>query len=136
MKISGTTNPWKTEWDEWHITNDRTSTTYSGTITIDDPSCGLSTVKKAFGVKTEKQNYGIRKIILNPQKHATTVLWEDGTATVVKRSEGDDPADIWMVVAYALAEKVYGSNSAFKRQVKGKVENINERKKRRNINDA
>ena len=79
-------------------------------------------------LKKKKPHFGIKKIQLNPKKNATTVLWEDGTYTVVKKSPGDDPADIWSVVSYALAEKVYGSNSAFKREIKGKVQNLNERK--------
>ena len=92
----------------------------SGTITIDDPTF-VKKFKEVFN-----NPYSIKKIIVNPKKNATTVLWTDGTHTVVKRSEGDEPADIWSVVSYALAEKVYGSNSAFKREVKGKVERMKE----------
>lgn len=75
------------------------------------------------------KSYGIKKILVNPEKDTTTVLWNDGTHTTVKRAEGDDPADIWQIVSYALAEKVYGSNSAFKREVKGKVEVQTKKKK-------
>ena len=92
---------------------------FSGTLIIDDPSF-INDFKRAFNP------YAIKKVIVNPKKNATTVLWADGTHTVVKRSEGDEPADIWSVVSYALAEKVYGSNSAFKREVKGKVERMKE----------
>lgn len=92
---------------------------FSGTFTIDDPGF-INDFKRAFNP------YAIKKVICNPKKNATTVLWADGTHTVVKRSEGDEPADIWSVVAYALAEKVYGSNSAFKREIKGKVERMKE----------
>ena len=91
----------------------------SGTLTIKDPGF-INDFKRAFNP------YSIKRIICNPKKNATTVLWADGTHTVVKRSEGDEPADIWSVVSYALAEKVYGSNSAFKREVKGKVERMKE----------
>ena len=92
---------------------------FSGTFIIDDPGF-INDFKKAFNP------YAIKKVIVNPKKNATTVLWADGTHTVVKRSEGDEPADIWSVVSYALAEKVYGSNSAFKREIKGKVERMKE----------
>lgn len=92
---------------------------FSGTFIIDDPGF-ISDFKRAFNP------YAIKKVIVNPKKNATTVLWADGTHTVVKRSEGDEPADIWSVVSYALAEKVYGSNSAFKREIKGKVERMKE----------
>ena len=91
----------------------------SGTLTIDDPTF-VKKIKEAFNP------YSIKKVIVNPKKNATTVLWADGTHTVVKRSEGDEPADIWSVVSYALAEKIYGSNSAFKREIKGKVERMKE----------
>ena len=78
-----------------------------------------------------KKKYEIKQILVNPKKNTTTVLWADGTHTVVKRSESDEPADIWQVVSYALAEKVYGSNSAFKRIVKGKVEKQTKKEKGR-----
>lgn len=48
---------------------------------------------------------------------ATIVFWEDGTKTVVKRSKNDPESDIYSVVAYALAKKLYGSNSQFKKLV-------------------
>ena len=92
---------------------------FSGTFIIDNPSF-INDFKRAFNP------YAIKKVIVNTKKNATTVLWADGTHTVVKRSEGDEPADIWSVVSYALAEKVYGSNSAFKREIKGKVERMKE----------
>lgn len=92
---------------------------FSGTFIIDDPGF-INDFKRAFNP------YAIKKVIVNPKKNATTVLWADGTHTVVKRSEGDEPADIWSVVSYALAEKIYGSNSAFKREIKGKVERMKE----------
>lgn len=77
--------------------------------------------QKIYDAK-KKNKFEIKKIFVNPEKSATTVLWADGTHTIVKRSEGDNPADIWSVVSYALAEKIYGSNSALKREIKGKVE--------------
>ena len=67
-----------------------------------------------------KQNskYRIKKIQRNPKKNATTVIFENGHVEVVKRNELDPEADLYSVVAYAVAKYVYGSNSAFKRQIR------------------
>ena len=47
----------------------------------------------------------------------TTIIWSDGsTPTVVKRAK-DDPNDLYFAVASAIAIKMYGSNSAFKRMI-------------------
>lgn len=68
------------------------------------------------------QPYEIKKVVVNPEKEATTVIFKDGTVEVVKKSPEDPEADIFSVVAYAVAEHVYGSNSAFKKEVVNKVE--------------
>ena len=64
-----------------------------------------------------KDKYRIKKIICNLAKSATTVIFKDGSVEVVKKSPEDPEADIFSVVAYALAEHMYGSNSAFKKEV-------------------
>lgn len=64
------------------------------------------------------QPYEIKKVVVNPEKGATTVIFTDGTVEVVKKSPEDPEADIFSVVAYAVAKRVYGSNSAFKRQIR------------------
>ena len=68
------------------------------------------------------QPYEIKKVVVNPEKEATTVIFTDGTVEIVKKSSEDPEADIFSVVAYAVAKRVYGSNSAFKREVVNKVE--------------
>lgn len=70
------------------------------------------------------QQYEIKKVVVNPKKEATTVIFMDGTVEVVKKSPEDPEADIFSVVAYAVAKKVYGSNSAFKREIYDKLEFI------------
>lgn len=55
-----------------------------------------------------------KKIICNPP--ATVVLWNDGTKTVVKCSK-EDRFDSYAGFLWALAEKVYGSNSQVKKVV-------------------
>lgn len=60
----------------------------------------------------------ISRILVNGP--ATIVWWNDGTKTVVKISEDDikdNKFDVYTAVAYALAEKHFGTNSAFKRKV-------------------
>lgn len=67
---------------------------------------------------------GIKRIERNIKKDAiyTTVIWTDGSKpTVVKCAEGDSP-DIYFAVASAIAIKMYGSNSAYKRMIKDKME--------------
>lgn len=71
-----------------------------------------------WGYEKLKSQYKIRKIQRNPKKNATTVIFENGHVEVVKRNELDPEADLYSVVAYAVAKYVYGSNSAFKRQIR------------------
>lgn len=76
------------------------------------------------------QPYEIKKVVVNPEKEATTVIFTDGTVEVVKKSPEDPEADIFSVVAYAVAKRVYGSNSAFKREVWNKVEVMKSKEKK------
>lgn len=76
------------------------------------------------------QPYEIKKVVVNPEKEATTVIFTDGTVEVVKKSPEDPEADIFSVVAYAVAKRVYGSNSAFKREVVNKVEVMKSKEKK------
>ena len=65
----------------------------------------------------------IKRIIIRDP--ATIVFWEDGTKTVVKLSWADTEdgkSDIYAGVAYAIAKKLFGSNSAFKKEVDRKAE--------------
>ena len=84
---------------------------FSGTFTIDDPGF-INDFKRAFNP------YAIKKVVVNPKKNATTVICKDGSVEVVKKSPDDPEADIFSVVAYAVAKHVYGSNSAFKREIR------------------
>ena len=62
----------------------------------------------------------VEKIITNGP--ATIVFWNDRTKTIVKRDNYDED-DLYDAVANALAKKIFGSNSAFKREVDRKMEN-------------
>ena len=90
-------------------------TGFSADITIDES-------KKVKYVTLKNKKYQIKKVVVNPEKEATTVIFTDGTVEVVKKSPEDPEADIFSVVAYAIAKHVYGSNSSFKREVIDKVE--------------
>ena len=97
--------------------------------TIDDSE----TINKIRNQMFIKSMLDIKKIVENPLKGATTVIWSDGDVTVVKRAEGD-PDDPYFAVASALAIRVYGSNSAFKRLIDTKYE-VFEPKKKGSKND-
>lgn len=56
-----------------------------------------------------------RRIIHNG--FATIVFWNDGTKTVVKCAEDDEP-DAYMAFCAAYCKKVFGSNSHLKRAIK------------------
>lgn len=79
-----------------------------------------SELNRKYGLLSALQ---IQRIIFN--NLATIVFWEDGTKTVVKISDSDmedGKYDIYAGVSYAIAKKLFGTNSAFKREVDRKVE--------------
>ena len=91
---------------------------------VDGISFAFNFDKLRIGYSSPK----IDKIRVNPAKNATTVLWTDGTVTVVKRSE-DDPDNLYFAVDSAMAIKCYGSNSQFKKVVNNKTEYYEPKKK-------
>ena len=71
-------------------------------------------------VNRRKEVPNIKKIDRNIKKDKlyTTVVWDDGSpATVVRMDANDEREDIFQAVASAIAIKLYGSNSAFQREV-------------------
>ena len=85
--------------------------------------------KKEKIIKKVPREFQIKQVIFNENKNATTVLFKDGKHVVVKRSENDGASDIYDVVAYAIAKKIYGTNSAFKKALKEKTTLIANKKK-------
>lgn len=80
----------------------------------------VESIYKLYETMKENVNpYEVKQIIFNKKKNATTVLWADGTATVVKKKE-DDPWDEQAAFAQALAKKVYGSTSSVRKIVEKK----------------
>lgn len=63
--------------------------------------------------------YTPKKIVVNGP--ATIVFWSDDTKTVVKWSQSDR-FDVDTAFVYALAKKIFGSNSAIKKLVGRKVQ--------------
>lgn len=81
---------------------------------------GIESCYKLYEIMKENVNpYEVKQIIFNKKKNATTVLWADGTVTVIKKKE-DDPWDEQAAFAQALAKKVYGSTSSVRKIVEKK----------------
>lgn len=78
-------------------------------------------VATSYGNRAFEPSYrlDISRILVNGP--ATIVWWNDGTKTVVKISN-DDEWDWYTAVAYALAKKHFGTNSAFKKKVMKKMQ--------------
>lgn len=70
----------------------------------------------------------IKKIVANDK--TTIVMWNNGTKTIVRPSANDN-YDLEAAVCAAIAKKIYGTNSAFKRMIKEKVV-VQENKKKEN----
>ena len=70
----------------------------------------------------------VKHIQHNPEKGATAVTFDDGKVIVVRRAP-DQPDDIYFAVASAIAEHLYGSNSAFKKMISSKTEVIHKKGK-------
>lgn len=110
-------------------------TCISGTIRSDGPWHGEAYTKQFTQALDLSRNsmygmtYGdyifaymvpeITKIIVNDP--ATIVFFKDGTKVVVKCMEGEDFSP-YTAVAYAIAQKVYRSNSHFKTVVDKKID--------------
>ena len=58
-----------------------------------------------------------RNIYYNDEKQITTVIWEDGTSTMVKCTNSENFADDNGFV-FALAKKLYGTRTAYMKFVK------------------
>lgn len=87
-------------------------------------------LRKLFGLvppKNETSRLLAKKILKNGDY--MTVLWSDGTKTIVKRA-ADEPQSDYAAFTAALGIKAYGSNSALKRIVAGAEEQGKRKKKK------
>jgi len=70
------------------------------------------------GAKRVRAKNEIDKIIVNGD--ATIVFWHGGDKTIVKRAAGE-PGSLYAAVTAALAKRVYGNNTRFKKMIEKKV---------------
>ena len=78
--------------------------------------------------KKNKPPFSVKKILKNGDY--MTVLWDDGTKTIVKRAS-DEPESDYAAFTAAIGIRVFGSNSALKRIVESaEVQNKKKKKKR------
>lgn len=72
--------------------------------------------------------YTPKNIIKSEDGIATIVFWNDGTKTVVKRGKNDQDSDYDAFTA-ALAIKIFGSNTAVNKIVKGTTKQYKKKRK-------
>ena len=81
---------------------------------------GFSKMNNTINRSATKQFCSIKSIEQSADHKTVAILWTDGDKTIVKRSK-NDPDDIYMAFTAALAKKIYGSNSAIKREISKKL---------------
>lgn len=75
-----------------------------------------------------------KKIIYNPDNLTTTVLWVDGTTTIVRCSHGDEFSEYHGFIA-ALAKKVYGGTGPINQVIKRNKTYQKSKKKRKSFEE-
>ena len=111
---------------------------YEHRIGVDGPNC-LPTVELRGRIDlitaadTQRNPYIPSRILSSRDGVTTVVFWQDGTKTIVKRAV-DEEYSPYAALTAALAIKVFGSNSAVKRIVKG-TETQKPKKKRQKGNE-
>lgn len=89
-------------------------------------------VKRATGenvIVDETMIYGIREIISNPAKRATTVCFNDGRVICVKAGVDVERPDIYSAVTAAIGIHYAGSNNALKNIIRKKTAELKPKKK-------
>lgn len=66
-----------------------------------------------FSYKGPKPN----KVIADIEAGVTVVMWDDGEKTIVRTAEGTTP-DVYNAFCAAFCKRMYGTNSALKRNLK------------------
>lgn len=98
---------------------------YMGTLLWVDPDC-ITIIKTPAKSKPTYTFPKPRKVIADVDAGVTVVLWDDGTKTIVRAAEGEQP-DIYDAFCAAFCKRIYGTNSALKREL-NKVLEIKEKK--------
>ncbi len=89
--------------------------TFTNKDTVDVVKLALNSVYGATATTTTYvKTPCIRKVIFNPP--ATIVMWEDGTKTIVKCTEGEEVKEE-LGLAMAIAKRYFGNRSRFKKEV-------------------
>lgn len=78
----------------------------------------LFTEKRNKLIEYQDKYFGLlfHKIVHNKEKGTTVVWFEQDNKVIVKRRKGAKD-DVYTAVAYAIVEKLYGSNTRFKKAV-------------------
>lgn len=111
---------------------------FVGIMFDDEPSYKTAWLKpdKIKVIEAEKKLYADnlyskpKRVMYDPEAGVTVVMWNDGEKTIVRASEGET-LDIYDAFCAAFCKRVYGTNSALKRElnkilvVKDKKENSN-----------
>ena len=80
-------------------------------------------------VVDENAYYGIKEIISNPAKRATTVIFNDGKKVCVKAGVDVERPDIYSAVTAAIGIHFAGSNNALKTIIKKKTTELKPKRK-------
>lgn len=97
-----------------------------GTILWVDPD-NVTVVKRPAPKPTYKYPKP-RRVINDPEAGVTVVLWDDGEKTIVRAAK-DEQVDVYDAFCAAFCKRVYGTNSALKREL-GKVLEVKGSKKK------
>lgn len=97
------------------------------TIELREVKGGILEMMRLAGVPSTRPTAQIETIYSNTKKNTTTVMWADGTHTTVKKAKGTKD-DIYSAVSAALAIKVYGNNSRFKKMIEEKTQTQGKKK--------
>ena len=99
---------------EGHINNETLSARNAASVQKPALMNALFNISNPHDGKKDKPPFSVKKILKNGDY--MTVLWEDGTKTIVKRAP-DEPESDYAAFTAALGIRVFGSNSALKRIV-------------------
>ena len=80
---------------------------------------GVTLVVKNGKIVKPKTMPEIKSVVFNEEKGYTTILWADGTSTVVKCGEGEK-FERYEGFVMAIAKKLFGSTSAAKKEMNDK----------------
>ena len=80
-------------------------------------------------VVDENVYYGIKEIISNPAKRATTVIFNDGKKICVKAGKDVERPDIYSAVTAAIGIHFAGSNNALKNIISKKTTELKPKRK-------